>query len=750
MECNTNIRPMTKQDNIKPVLFISDNFPPVIGGSSTVYDQVCKNNADKVVALSSQTNTKGEQKSGISEYDKTCGYLMYRTKSLRVPPSLLATKSKLRSIISELILMLSLIYTITKLCFKHKVEIVCIGELIYGGWIVLFSRYVLRKKTILYTHGEEISQVAEGLYNKYRGVFLKAAHKIIAVSLFCKSQIVSLYQVTPDKIDIISNGVDTQRFTAGNKNHTLLKTHGIEPTDKVILSVGRLVKRKGHHNLILAMQQIIKTLPNAKLIIIGQGEEKDNLLSLVQQENLLKSVIFLHNIDDATLLDYYQSADIFTMPNITLPDGDTEGFGLVFLEANACAKPVVGGQAGGAIEAIIHNETGLLVDGYQIKEISDSIIKILNDDRLYQHLVNHAYQFAHSSTWENKSQLFSQLVVNMLNGEHQHSINPLSELTNATPKKSSKKRLHITIDFEEMFDWSNLANQDISVDGINHIENFHQRCIDNGIQPTYLVTYNVLESESAIRFLKKVYTGNNEIGIHLHPWNNPPYIEQINTFNSFQCNLPSYLEKLKIDRLIELFEEKLGFFPKIHRAGRYGCSARTLEYLMSLGITIDLSPSAGYNFNPKGGPNFKAMTNTPFWFNNPKVTSPLLCIPIPSIKFLKGPDALTKLVNHRAIKNTFLFRIINKIIPSSPVRLSPEDNSLERMKIIGTLLAKENNNDIVLSVHSTSLYSGGNEYSITPEAAEKNIENIINYALWSKEHLNTDSGTPIDYFQQYY
>jgi glycosyltransferase involved in cell wall biosynthesis len=729
---------MSQKDNTKPVLFISDNFPPVIGGSSTVYDQICKNNAEKIVALTSKTNNKGEYKTGMNDYDQSCGYQIYRTESLRVPPAQKKQPNKIRSLLSEFSLILTLMVVITKLSFTHKTKVICVGELIYGGWIVLFSRYILRKKTIIYTHGEEIAQVADGLYNKHRGIFLRAANKIVAVSLFCKSQIVSLYHIPPDKIEIISNGVDTERFKTGDKDYNLLRKHNIEKTDKVILSVGRLVKRKGHHNLILAMEEIVKSKTNVKLIIIGSGPEEESLLLLANKLNLNDSITFLNNIDDATLISYYQSADIFSMPNITLADGDTEGFGLVFLEANACSKPVVGGQAGGAIEAIIHNQTGLLVDGYNVDQITESILLIIDDKTLYNSLVEKALVFAQESTWEKKSLLFNNLISKILLKEKYDNAQCINNHS-ICEKISGEKHLHITVDFEEMFDWSDLSNRKTSIQGIDEIENFHKMCLANSIQPTYLVTYDVLQSEEAVSFLKRIYSGNHEIGIHLHPWNSPPFIEQINTFNSFQCNLPAYLEKLKIDKLIELFIQKLGFSPKIHRAGRYGCSQRTLDYLKVKNIQVDLSPSAGYNFNGKGGPNFKSMGNKPFWSDHDKK---LLCIPIPYISFFKGPDILTNIVNQQHTLIKYLKKGLDAVLPSSPVRLSPEANTLERMKIIGTLLDQQGVNDFVISVHSTSLYAGGNEYSLSKSDAQKNIDNIIKYSLWSHKNLNTISTTP--------
>lgn len=734
-----------KQDNIKPLLFISDNFPPVIGGSSTVYDQICKNNTDQVVALSSKTNNKGEYKTGINEYDQRCGYTMYRTESLRVPPEPKSKPNKLTALFNEVWLILTLMFVITKLSFKHKTKVICVGELVYGGWIVLFSRYILRKRTIIYTHGEEISQASSGLYNKHRGVFLRAAHKIISVSLFCKSQIVSLYKVEPSKVEVISNGVDTGRFQKGDRDHSLLASHGITENDKVILSVGRLVKRKGHYNLIKAMQEVIIQEPTTKLIIIGSGPEENNLTDLAVKLELRNNILFLTNINDTLLLNYYQSADIFTMPNITLADGDTEGFGLVFLEANACAKPVVGGQAGGAIEAIIHNETGFLVDGYNKSEIASALLKLMNDNLLYEQMVKKSWAHAQNSTWENKAKLF-----NFLLEENQRStaFPTYKKFPHSVTAKNlnKQKRLHITVDFEEMFDWSDLTNKNISVGGIDKISEFHDLCLSHKILPTYLVTYNVLQSEKAVKFLNSIKNDGSAIGIHLHPWNNPPYIEKVNSFNSFQCNLPGYVEKLKLEALIEQFIDKLGFTPNIHRAGRYGCSQQTLEHLKSFGISIDLSPSSGYDFSLQGGPNFQDVGSEPFW-SDPSQKN--LCIPIPSVRFFKGPDYLTKLESGDRPFNRFIGRVFKYLLPSTAVRLSPEGNDLDRMKIIGTNLNQQGVADFVLSVHSTSLYAGGNEYAQNEQEAKNNIDNIISYALWSRKNLETVSANPLSTFTLY-
>ena len=97
------------------------------------------------------------------------------------------------------------------------------------------------------------------------------------------------------------------------------------------------------------------------------------------------------------------------MPNRTMPDGDTEGFGLTFLEANACGRAVVGGRAGGAVEAVQDGVSGLLVNGERVDEIADAILRILGDDAFRARLEVGALAHAQAHSWEHSVQIFQDL-----------------------------------------------------------------------------------------------------------------------------------------------------------------------------------------------------------------------------------------------------------------------------------------------------------------------------------------------------
>jgi phosphatidylinositol alpha-1,6-mannosyltransferase len=146
----------------------------------------------------------------------------------------------------------------------------------------------------------------------------------------------------------------------------------------VILTVGRLQKRKGHDLLIRALPALKASVPDVLYAIAGAGEELAALRSLVDDQGLAEDVQFLTDLDDGRLAQSYQQCDLFVLPNRDL-DGDIEGFGMVLLEAQACGKPVIAGATGGTAETMVVDETGLLVDVEQPEELVGAMSALLTD-----------------------------------------------------------------------------------------------------------------------------------------------------------------------------------------------------------------------------------------------------------------------------------------------------------------------------------------------------------------------------------
>jgi phosphatidylinositol alpha-1,6-mannosyltransferase len=197
---------------------------------------------------------------------------------------------------------------------------------------------------------------------------LKNAAKVIAISNFTADAVAAL-GVPRGNIAVIPPGIEFNHYEPGKL-----------PGKHVILSVGRLVERKGHDKVIMALPKVLEKVPDARYIIVGDGPHKAVLEKLVHALALDNSVHFAGSVHDDDVAEYYKAADVFIMPSRHVKkEGDVEGFGIVYLEANACAKPVIAGRAGGAVDAVIDGRTGILVDPEEPQEIADALVKLLSD-----------------------------------------------------------------------------------------------------------------------------------------------------------------------------------------------------------------------------------------------------------------------------------------------------------------------------------------------------------------------------------
>jgi phosphatidylinositol alpha-1,6-mannosyltransferase len=170
-------------------------------------------------------------------------------------------------------------------------------------------------------------------------------------------------------------GVNATEFSPGNlSSGNQLRTE-LGWTDRpVIVCVSRLMARKGQDELIRALPKIHQTAPNASLIIVGDGPYRKDLERLVKKLRLENFVHLTGKVSQTELSKWYAAGDIFAMPCRTRMGGwDVEGLGIVFLEGSATGLPVIVGDSGGAVDAVIDSETGYLVDGTNTAEIADRI-----------------------------------------------------------------------------------------------------------------------------------------------------------------------------------------------------------------------------------------------------------------------------------------------------------------------------------------------------------------------------------------
>ncbi|MCW8889428.1 MAG: glycosyltransferase family 4 protein [Sedimenticola sp.] len=399
-------------------LLISSFFPPINGGSAVVYEMLCKHSPESsIMVLAPKRHCATNERLDWEAYDSNSGFKIFRLSLLR--PLVIESKSKLQS------LLLTLFYDLPQrikifaytswLIKKNDIDIICIGELNSLSWIGRICKLLYGTKIISYIHGEEVTTETNYIrYGKNRGHYLRNSDAIVAVSKFTKQYLINRFNLQDSDITLIPNGVDLNKFNPGIFPSDLIKRYCL--TGKFILiTVGRLVPRKGMDNTIKALPIIIKSVPNVHYLIIGIGPYEDRLKQLVNDYNLNDYVTFTGRIDESELVDHYRLCDIFIMANRTMPDGDTEGFGLVFLEANACAKPVIGGKAGGAVEAVKDGYNGLSVDAYKPDEIANAVVSIYSDNKLRTKLITNGLDFSNRSSFHNCASLFNDLCLKISN-----------------------------------------------------------------------------------------------------------------------------------------------------------------------------------------------------------------------------------------------------------------------------------------------------------------------------------------------
>jgi hypothetical protein len=180
------------------------------------------------------------------------------------------------------------------------------------------------------------------------------------------------------------------------------------------------------------------------------------------------------------------------------------------------------------------------------------------------------------------------------------------------------QRFLVTIDTEEEFDWSApVAHENTGTSAAGRIAEFQHFCEVRSVVPVWLVDWPIATSPAAASILRPAaHAGKAEIGLHLHPWVNPPFDEEVSQFNSFAGNLPAALEREKFIRLHRAIEDHLGVSPVIYRAGRYGAGPATAQLLLEMGYAIDSSVRAHFDYSDgDGGPDYHAHPVMPYWLD---------------------------------------------------------------------------------------------------------------------------------------
>lgn len=258
-------------------------------------------------------------------------------------------------------------------CLRHarreRPDLIVSTHLHFGP-IAQVAQRIFGTPYVLVAHGVEAWQMT----GVSRRRAMRKANLALAVSHYTRDCLIHEGGLDPDRVKILPNTFAAERFAITPKAPRLLRKYGLRPDTRVILTVCRLEETeryKGYDQIIKALPEILRSAPGARYLLVGKGSDRVRIEKLIAEIGVQEAVILAGFIPDEELVEHYNLCDIFAMPS------RAEGFGIVYLEALACGKPVLAGNRDGSRDALADGELGLLVNPDDTDEIAAEIIRVL-------------------------------------------------------------------------------------------------------------------------------------------------------------------------------------------------------------------------------------------------------------------------------------------------------------------------------------------------------------------------------------
>jgi phosphatidyl-myo-inositol dimannoside synthase len=346
--------PVQEPAEVPRTLVVTNDFPPRVGGAQRyVHDLVRHLPPDRTTVLAPRW-------SGWEEFDEDQPFPVVRFGAKRLSPGpdlLRRVRSLIGETDSEVVL------------FGHGLPLAMMGPRLVADPGTPYA---------VLTHGAEVW--AAGIPGSARALWYACsrATTVFAVSRYTAARVRP--PLPPDvPLVILPPGVDTERFRPDISGREVRGRFDLDGTP-VAVCISRMVTRKGQDTLIRGWRKVLRRVPEARLLLVGDGPSRIRLEALAAEKGITSSVIFAGQVSEDALPSFYAAGDVFAMPCRSRKGGlEVEGFGIVFLEAAAVGLPVVAGNSGGAAEAVEHGETGFVVDGTDVDGVANSVADLLED-----------------------------------------------------------------------------------------------------------------------------------------------------------------------------------------------------------------------------------------------------------------------------------------------------------------------------------------------------------------------------------
>ena len=376
------------------LLVITYDWPPMRGGKSTLLHELFTHlNEQKFVIAAKHGNYEGVDAGKDFQTARIPKFFF----NLPLPP-----------LFRPYFIKVALLYFVSKNAVqKFRPDVVVCCQLLTEGAVGLYLKKEFGIPYIVYTYDTiDVELPLNGKDRELAKEILKNAEKVVCISSFMRERLVAI-GIENEKVILVHPGVDVERFKPSPPSEKMAERTGYGK-NRIILSVARLVDRKGLDYAIRAFAEVKKEIEDVRFFIVGEGPERNKLEKLAEELGVKEDVVFVGAVGNDELVDYYNACDVFVLPSIVNEkEFKSEGFGIVFLEANACGKPVVGTKASGIVDAVAENESGLLVGQRNVGQLAVAIKKILSDKRLAEKLGKRGMERAREKfSWDSVAENF--------------------------------------------------------------------------------------------------------------------------------------------------------------------------------------------------------------------------------------------------------------------------------------------------------------------------------------------------------
>lgn len=373
-------------------LVVTNDFPPRVGG------------ANGYVAELMRRFPPGEVTVFASDWPGAAAFdHRYPQQVVRWPLRTMYPTAAVRDRVEELV-------------HQGRPDIVLFGA---AAPLALMGKALGRRTGVPYatfTHGVEVWAGQVPVTRALLGSVARGSALVMGVSQWAVDQLRQVVGPEP-RIELLPPGIDRTHFHPGVPDAAVRERHGLDG-HPLISCVARLTLRKGQDKVIRALPWIAREFPDIRFLVVGSGPDEERLRGLAHRKKVADRVIFAGEVPFEVLPQYFRAGDVFAMPCRTRKLGlEVEAFGLAFLEASAVGRPCVAGDSGGAPEAVVHGETGVVVDGNEVDEVAEAVVELLGDpERAVKMGATGADRVRRDFTWEALSSRLRGLLIDALSG----------------------------------------------------------------------------------------------------------------------------------------------------------------------------------------------------------------------------------------------------------------------------------------------------------------------------------------------